>query len=82
MIYKIGHITNDPGSPVEIVPAPRVVWRVDGLKVEALAASIIANTSLCFATDDEHYGAVWRPLGQATSIPVPIPNSEVDEVRE
>lgn len=82
VIYKIGRITNDPGSPVEIVPAPQVVWRVDGLKVEALAASIIANTSLCFATDDEHYGAVWRALPQATSIPVPVPNSEPDEVPE
>lgn len=69
VIYKIGRMTSNPQSPIERELAPRG-WRVDGLKVEALAASIIPNTSLCFATDDEQYGGVWRPLGK----PLPLPN--------
>jgi hypothetical protein len=40
-------------------------WQFDGIKVEAIAAP--PNTKsfrLSFATDDENYGGIWRPLGE------------------
>jgi|GEM_PF-4849979 len=41
-------------------------WRLDGLKVEVLAGpAAIPGSVLSIATDDEHYGGVWRPLYRA-----------------
>lgn len=56
------HPNNEP--PVDINPKPCARWIFDGLKVEALAApsSAITGSVLSFATDDEHYGGLWRPL--------------------
>lgn len=38
-------------------------WTICGCKVEALAAPVIAGSVLSFASDDESYGGIWRPLG-------------------
>lgn len=38
-------------------------WVVYGLKVEALGAPVLPGSVISFATDDESYGGVWRPLG-------------------
>jgi hypothetical protein len=37
-------------------------WTIRGFKVEALAAPVIPGSVASFATDDESYGGVWRPL--------------------
>jgi hypothetical protein len=37
--------------------------RLDGIKVEGLGPSFAAVPATCgVATDDETYGAIWRPL--------------------
>lgn len=42
---------------------PSISWTINGLKVEALGAPVVAGCVLSFATDDEDYGGIWRPLG-------------------
>jgi hypothetical protein len=42
-----------------------VAWVMDGIKIEALAAPLLDGSVLSYATDDESYGGVWRPLGPA-----------------
>jgi hypothetical protein len=43
------------------------MWTIEGLKVEALAAPVIEGSVLSYATDDEAYGGIWRPLGPAVA---------------
>ena len=43
------------------------VWNLGGLKVEALCGCSIEGSTLCFATDDEGYGGIWRSLGPASN---------------
>ena len=59
-IYRAGDI--DPAGGWPRLRAAVFEHDVDGLKVEALAACDLLRASLCFATDDEFYGGVWRPL--------------------
>jgi hypothetical protein len=42
-------------------------WTLDGFKIEALGAPVIAGSVLSFATDDEGFGGIWRPLGPPVS---------------
>jgi hypothetical protein len=42
-------------------------WVLDGFKIEALGAPVIAGSVLSFATDDEGFGGIWRPLGPPVS---------------
>ena len=44
------------------IPNPHPVWRVDGLKIEALENSKFKNSALCMGTDDEALGGIWRNL--------------------
>lgn len=64
IVYRAATVHPDHDPPVEINPKPCAAWILDGLKVEALAGppATIAGSVLSFATDDEHYGGVWRPL--------------------
>lgn len=59
-VVRIGRIRR---SSFQAVP-PAVVWRLDGLKVEALAPTPegIEGSGFCIGTDDENYGGIWRPL--------------------
>jgi hypothetical protein len=41
-------------------------WTMDGIKIEALAAPVLNGSVLSYATDDENYGGIWRPLDPAT----------------
>jgi hypothetical protein len=59
-IYRVGEIDRRSGWP-RLQPAT-IVHEVDGLKVEALAPCDLPHVKMCFATDDELYGGVWRPL--------------------
>lgn len=40
-------------------------WTMDGIKIEAIAAPVMPGSVLSYATDDEAYGGIWRPLGSA-----------------
>lgn len=64
LVYRAASVQPARNPPVRIYPQPRAAWIIDGLKVEALAgpAAAIAGSVLSFATDDEHYGGIWRPL--------------------
>lgn len=44
--------------------ANRVLWRLEGLKVEALAPTpeVLEGSQFCVGTDDEFYGGIFRPL--------------------
>lgn len=40
-----------------------VSWVIDGVKIEALGAPVTAGCIISYATDDEGFGGIWRPLG-------------------
>lgn len=64
-VCEVGTLRTRGGGPVRFEPAPpRALWRLDGLKVEALAPtpSGIEDSTFCVGTDDEVYGGLWRPL--------------------
>jgi hypothetical protein len=64
-IYSAGIISFNSGKTVfKLHGTCNVLWHVQGLKVEALAAPAdsIENSELSIATDDEFYQGVWRPL--------------------
>jgi len=44
--------------------ANRVLWRLEGLKVEALAPTpdALEGSQFCIGTDDESFGGIFRPL--------------------
>ncbi len=64
IIYRVATVQANSDTPIQVNPNPRAAWIVDGFKVEAVAGPpvAIAGSVLSFATDDEHYGGVWRPL--------------------
>lgn len=50
---------------MRFVPSsPKLLWQLDGLKVEALAPTPagFGGSPFCVGTDDENYGGIWRPL--------------------
>lgn len=59
-VVRIGRIGGDRFE----VSNPELYWRLDGLKVEALAPTprSLEGSTLCIGTDDEAYGGIWRPL--------------------
>ena len=66
VIYRAATVRPERDPPVAIAPKPRTAWRLDGLKVEALAGpAAIPGSVLSVATDDEQYGGIWRPLYRA-----------------
>lgn len=70
-IWRLGtwRVQADPGFVPE--SRPRNEWILDGLKVEALALPMPAmrGARLVIATDDEDYGAIWRPLATPATEP-------------
>jgi hypothetical protein len=44
----------------------RAVWRVDGLKVEGLAAPLLPGAGLTMVTDEDSLGGVFRALPPPT----------------
>jgi hypothetical protein len=70
LIYDAGQLVWDPpfGMCFEREPV-KPLWSLDGVKVEALAgpARWAAGSVLSIGTDDEIYGAIWRPLFQHPS---------------
>jgi len=66
VIYRAATVRPERDPPVAIAPKPAPPWRLDGLKVEALAGpAAIPGSVLSVATDDEQYGGIWRPLYRA-----------------
>lgn len=66
VIYKAGRIEpGEPKQPIRIDRHQKEARFIDGLKVEALAAApafLSEKAILSFATDDENYHGIWRPL--------------------
>ncbi len=63
-VCEVGRLTFSPSGPDIRTTAPRVLWRLEGLKVEALAPSprFLEGSTFCIGTDDEKYGGIFRPL--------------------
>ena len=70
VIYRAGRI--EPGAtkqPIRIDCRLKEAWFIDGLKIEALAAAptcLAGKAVLSFASDDENYNSIWRPLFRNT----------------
>lgn len=66
LIYYAGDfVVNTPGNYQFTLTHPYTnLWKVDGMKVEALAepAEVISSSVLSIGTDEDVYGGVWRPL--------------------
>jgi hypothetical protein len=60
-----------------------VLWHIEGLKVEALAApaELIPNSELCIATDDETYKGIWRPILKSAGVQPPSKMLFFDNVK-
>lgn len=63
-ILEIGHFVPRGGSFTFQKAQNRVLWWLEGLKVEALAPTPAAleGSQFCIGTDDEVYGGIFRPL--------------------
>jgi hypothetical protein len=66
LIYETGEFRFEDGE-LQYVRSdePIMWWRLDGLKVEALAPCKLGKARYCIGTDDEIYGGAWRPLPPA-----------------
>ncbi|MDR4497135.1 MAG: hypothetical protein MRK02_04310 [Candidatus Scalindua sp.] len=67
VIYEAGSfVLSSKEGKIEFVlnPEPDIIWQLDGLKVEALAAPAgsVTQSVISIGTDDEDYGGIWRPL--------------------
>jgi hypothetical protein len=62
VVYRIGRFDPNVSYPVQYEMNPDLVWRIDGLKIEALGPAVSSGSILSFATDDEYFGGLWRPL--------------------
>ena len=67
LIYRAGTLTVGRRCSFRKSPRPTILWELEGLKVEALAAPArvgreLTQAAISIATDDESYGGVWRPL--------------------
>jgi hypothetical protein len=69
VIYRVGKFDPSVSYPVQYEMNQDMVWYLDGLKVEALGPPVVAGSVLTFATDDENYGGLWRPLPPADPQP-------------
>jgi hypothetical protein len=64
-VYRIGRVIATAGRPaVELDAQPTLLGRLDGLKVESLAAREMPGEplQLWVGVDDENYGGTMRPL--------------------
>ncbi|WP_051252431.1 esterase-like activity of phytase family protein [Ferrimonas kyonanensis] len=65
LIYSVAQLNSAPAGPLlRPVQKRGMGWIIDGFKVEALSgpAAGVAGSVMSFATEDEHYPGVWRPL--------------------
>lgn len=64
MVYRVATIDVTQTQPVMINTKPAAIWRIDGFKVEALAAPspLLPNSRMIFGTDDENFAGAIRPL--------------------
>ena len=67
LIYEAGSFllsSKEEKIEFELNPDPDIIWQLDGLKVEALAAPAgsVTQSVITIGTDDEDYGGIWRPL--------------------
>jgi hypothetical protein len=63
VVYRAGSVDARRERPVKLV-TPEIGWRLDGFKIEGLAAPPKAPPGAAFsiATEDEDYGGAWRTL--------------------
>ncbi|MEX2188537.1 MAG: hypothetical protein WD875_17135 [Pirellulales bacterium] len=62
VIFHAATVDAKAGSAVRVEVKPAAKWTLDGAKVEAITDPLAGVGELCIATDDENYGALWRPL--------------------
>ncbi|MCB1216039.1 hypothetical protein KDL44_01510 [bacterium] len=63
VIYRMGYF--EPGESY-FSSYGNLEWKLSGVKVEAICRSVLPGSTLCYATDDEGFGGIWRSLGPAT----------------
>lgn len=62
-IYPVAKWQSASGKIEDISPDyKKVTSEIQGLKVEALTKPTIPGSRFSIATDDENYGAIWRPI--------------------
>ncbi|MCC7478577.1 hypothetical protein IT575_08985 [bacterium] len=66
-VWLFGMVSREPSYTISSYRNQQYYWRIDGLKIEAIAAPCTPGSPLCFATDDESYGGIWRPLPEAVT---------------
>jgi hypothetical protein len=62
VIFQVGTVDAKSKTPIQAIAKSVAGWTFDGVKVEAIARSLPEVGGLSVATDDENYGALWRPL--------------------
>jgi len=64
IIYSPGKITGNFNAPVMLNRHPKVWRTVSSIKVEGLSgpAASVAGSRMSIGSDDENYGAIWRPV--------------------
>jgi hypothetical protein len=62
VVYRIGRFDATQPYPIMYEMDNDMVWRIDGLKVEALGPAVVEGSILTVFTDDEYFGGLWRPL--------------------
>jgi hypothetical protein len=67
-VRAVANVDPDSDYPVTAEDLAGDSWLVEGMKIEAIASGCTPDSSICFATDDEGYGGVWRPLGVPTDL--------------
>lgn len=79
VIYPVAFVKADEEAPLTLLAERPSTWRLDGVKVEGLARPSIATpqAEMMFATDDEHYLGVLRPLQK-----LPKPSSPLEAAKE
>jgi len=74
-VYSAGRLGLNASTKEELYkpwPKARPMWRLDGVKVEALASCGPNGSGICIGTDDEGLGGIWRRLLPVKSMPEPI----------
>lgn len=64
-IHVVGKVDPRQEWPIMNYMPYQYTWALDGLKVEAIAAPRLPGSVLSYATDDEGYGGIFRPLPPA-----------------
>jgi hypothetical protein len=65
-VWAAAFVNADDETPVTDAGLATDSWLLEGLKIEALSSPCTPGGVLSFATDDEGYGGIWRPLGAPT----------------